>query len=85
MEKYYYNGFRVDKPDGSRIYYTIQTRTFNTRPYALYIDGDQCAWMNTYINRGALVNAVKKLAIEIKYNNPACDITSVCGAEIIKK
>ena len=85
MEKYFYNGFRVDRPDGSRIYYTIQTRSFNTRPYALYIDGDQCAWMNTYINRGALVNAVKKAAIELKYRCPNYIISDICGAEKIRK
>ena len=85
MEKYFYNGFRVDMPDGSRMYYTIQTRLFNTRPYALYINGDQCAWMNTYINRGALVNAVKKAAIEIKYRCPNCIISDICGAEKIRK
>jgi hypothetical protein len=84
MEKYFYNGFRVDRPDGSRIYYTIQNRTYNSRPYALYINGDQCAWMNTYINRGALVNAVKRAAIEIKYRYPNCIISDICGAEIIK-
>ena len=85
MEKYFYNGFCATMPDGKKIYYTIQTRLFNTRPYALYIDGDQCSWLNTYINRGALVNAVKRLAIDIKYNNPVCIVSDIAGAEIIRK
>lgn len=84
MEKWFYNGFRVDRPDGQRTYYTIQRRTFNRRPYALYIDGSQAASINTYINRGALVNAVKRLAIEIKYNRPEFVINDICGAEIIR-
>lgn len=84
MVKWFYNGFRVDRPDGRRVYYTIQRRTFNRRPYALYIDGSQAASTNTYINRGALVNAVKRLAIEIKYNRPECVINDICGAEIIR-
>jgi hypothetical protein len=83
MEKWFYNGFRVDRPDGQRVYYTIQRRTFNRRPYALYVDGFQSG-MNTYINRGALVNAVKRLAIEIKYNRPEFMINDICGAEIIR-
>lgn len=85
MEKCFYNGFRIDRPDGERIYYTIQRRTFNLRPYALYINGSQSASTNTYINRGALVNAVKRLAIEIKYNCPEIKVTDICGAEIIKE
>ncbi len=84
MVKYLYNGFRVDRPDGQRVYYTIQRRTFTRRPYALYIDGSESASMNTYINRGALVNAVKRLAIEIKYNRPEFTINDICGDEIIR-
>ena len=83
MEKWFYNGFCVDRPDGSRIYYTIQRRTYNRRTYALYCNGIQSGF-NTYINRGALVNLVKRLAIEIKYNNPQFIITDIAGAEIIR-
>ena len=83
MYKYYYNGFRVDRPDGTQIYYTIQTRPFNSRPYALYVNGDQSS-IKTYINRGALVNAVKRLAIDIKHNCPSYIITDICGAEKIR-
>ena len=85
MEKYMYNGFCATMPDGKKIYYTIQTRLFNTRPYALYIDGDQCGWLNTYINRGALVNTVKKAAIELKYRCPNVIISDICGTEKIRK
>lgn len=84
MEKWFYNGFRLDRPDGQRVYYTIQRRTFNQRPYALYIDGSESAAFNTYVKRGALVNAVKRLAIEIKYNRPEFVINDICGAEIIR-
>lgn len=80
-----YNGFIVTRADGSRTYYTIINRQFNRRPYALYIDGAQCAWMNTYINRGSLVNAVKKLAAELKYNCPNVIISEAYGEELVKK
>jgi hypothetical protein len=83
MEKWFYNGFRVDLPDGQRIYYTIQRRVYNRRPYALYCNNIQSGF-NTYINRGALVNVVKRLAIDIKYNNPQYIINDICGAEIIR-
>jgi hypothetical protein len=83
MVKWFYNGFRVDRPDGQRTYYTIQRRTFNRRPYALYVDRSQSGF-NTYINRGALVNVVKRLAVDIKNNNPRHIISDICGAEIIR-
>lgn len=83
MEKWFYNGFRVDRPDGTRIYYTIQCSTYNKRPYALYCNGIQSGF-NTYINRGSLVNVVKRLAIDIKYKNPQFVINDICGAEIIR-
>lgn len=83
MKKQLYNGFIVERFDGKQIYYTIQYRTFNLRPYALYIDGIQSAWCNTYVNRGSLVNATKKLSSEIK-RNIHCTITDIYGSEIIR-
>ena len=78
-----YNGFIVNRFDGVKIYYTIQKRTFNRRPYALYVNGVQSAWCNTYVNRGSLVNAVEKLKAQIKANCH-CTISDIYGSEIIR-
>ena len=79
-----YNGFCAIHPDGRRVLYTIQRRTFNRRPYALYIDGSQTGAMNTYIKRGALVNAVRELALTININRPEFVIEDIYGAEIVR-
>lgn len=79
-----YNGFCATHPDGRRVFYTIQTRTFNRRPYALYIDGSQSG-MNTYVSRGALVNAVQRLALTININRPEFTITDIYGDEIVRR
>jgi hypothetical protein len=80
-----YNGFYWTRPtDGARCYFTIQKRTFNRRPYAVYIDGSESASMNTYINRGACANALKKLQSEIQKNCPDYTFTDIIGPEIIR-
>ena len=79
-----YNGFCAVHPDGRRVWYTIQRRTFNRRPYALYIDGSQSGAMNTYIKRGTLVNAVQRLALTININRPELVIEDLHGAEIVR-
>ena len=78
-----YNGFCAIHPDGRRVVYTIQSRTFNRKPYALYIDGSQSG-MNTYVKRGALVKAVQRLALTININRPEFVIEDIYGAEIVR-
>lgn len=76
-----YNGFVFERQDGDRIYYTIQTRAFNSRPYAVYINGSQAASFDTYIYRGACVRALKKLVPFLKARGNVFDII---GDEIIR-
>lgn len=82
--KQLYNGFCINRTDGENIYYTIQRRNFNSRPYALYINGTQVASVDTYIYRGSIVNAAKRLANTIKHNCPGAIITEIYGEEIFR-
>ena len=84
MGKTFYNGFCVVYSNGIKKWYTIQRRTFNYRPYALYIDGSQSAFFKTYIKRGALANAVKRLADDILSFDPGAKISDIYSAEIIR-
>lgn len=77
-----YNGFRVIRPDGSRHYYTIHYRTDNSRPYAIYHDGDQMPH-KTYIKRFYLEKTLKQLAQQIKTARPSDKIEHLHGKEII--
>lgn len=80
-----YNGFYWTRPeDGASCFFTIQRRTFNRRPYAVYVDGTQSASWNTYIKRGACERALKKLQSEISKNRPNYIFTEINGPEIIR-
>ena len=79
----YYNGFYGTRPDGQRVYFTIQRRTFNGRPYAIYIDGTQSGF-NTYINRGACARALKRIRDNITAADPRIIITDLYGTELIR-
>ena len=78
-----YNGFIITRPDGEKIYYTIHYRTDNARPYAVYINGSQVNFIDTYINRGACENALNKLKNYIPTIQPDNIITDITGPEII--
>lgn len=77
-----YNGFKITRPDGSTIFYTIHYRTDNTRPYAIYLDGSQ-TWHKTYIKRFYLEKLLKQIAREIHAFHPDFKIEHLHGAEII--
>jgi hypothetical protein len=77
-----YNGFKITRPDGTQHYYTIHYRTDNTRPYAIYHDGDQ-THHKTYIKRFYLEKLLKQLARQIQTARPHDKIEHLHGIEII--
>ena len=77
-----YNGFKVIRSDGTQHYYTIHYRTDNTRPYAIYHDGDQMP-EKTYIKRFYLEKLLKQYARQIEAVRPSDKIEHVYGKEII--
>jgi hypothetical protein len=81
-DKIVYNGFKVIRPDGTQIYYTIHYRTDNTRPYAIYLDGSQ-THHKTYIKRFYLEKLLKQIARDFKTLRPEFKIEHLRGKEII--
>ena len=77
-----YNGFKLIRPDGAHIYYTIHYRTDNTRPYAIYLDGSQIDH-KTYIKRFYLEKLLKQMARDFQTMRPEYKIEHLRGKEII--
>jgi hypothetical protein len=82
MKKEIYNGFSWTRPDGEKICYTIVNRSFNTRPYAVYVNGDQLAM--SYIYRGTCERSVKELKTNLQRRFPDCVFSVLIGPEIVK-
>jgi hypothetical protein len=80
--KIVYNGFKVTRPGGTTSYYTIHYRTDNTRPYAIYLDGDQIPH-KTYIKRFYLEKLLKQIACDLQATRPDFKIDHLRGTEII--
>lgn len=77
-------GFLILRPDGTHLEITLQRRTFNTRPYAVYYNGDQSAAFNTYINRGSCERAIRKHVDTLRHNCPDFHIIELHGLELVR-
>lgn len=77
-----YQGFKMIRPDGQTMIYTIHYRTDNARPYAIYLDGRQTP-LKTYIMRSYCEKVLKPIQERFKKSFPLFQIVELYGKEII--